>query len=236
MNIRCIIVDDEPYAVELLEQYVNKIPYLTLQQKCYTAFEAWEYLKKEKSDLVFLDINMPKVSGLEFAGMLENGPQIIFTTAYSNYAVQSYERNAVDYLLKPITFDRFMTAVSRAAKRLSNNEITNEVSAKEEGDFIFLKTGKAIIKTEFGKIKYIEGMKDYVVVHTTTDKIVIYNRMKALEELLPHYFHRIHKSFIVNLEHVQKIVDNHVVIDDFRIPISTQHRKEFIEIVNRKML
>lgn len=230
MKLSCMIVDDEPYAVNLLEEYTARVPYLRLVHKCYNALEALDYLKHHSVDLIFLDINMPQLSGMQLSSLFGPGQRFIFTTAYSEYAVESYEKNAVDYLLKPITFDRFLKAVDKAIKR-------PPVDAKEDVErVLFLKTGKAIIQLAHDDICFIEGLKDYVVFHTAENRHIAYKRMKDLEENLPPQFSRVHNSYIINRKHIRKIEDNQVWIGDNPVPVSDKYREAFLGKVNHRLL
>jgi two-component system, LytTR family, response regulator len=232
MKIRCLIVDDEPYAVNLLAEYIAQVSWLSLEHKCYNALEALDYLKNHTVELVFLDINMPQLSGMQLTALLPAGQLFIFTTAYSEFAVESYEKNAVDYLLKPITFDRFLKAVNRAAQLLQSP------AAKQTADShkLFLKTGKTIVQLQYHDVIFVEGLKDYVVFHTLQGKHVVYKRMKELEETLPAQFSRVHNSYIINHDHIQKIEDNHVCIGDNRVPVSEKYKAGFFDKVNHRLL
>ena len=232
MKMRCLIIDDEPYAVNLLAEYIIQVPYLSLQHKCYNAIEALDYLKNNKVDLVFLDINMPLLSGMQLASLLPAGQLFIFTTAYSEFAVESYEKNAVDYLLKPITLDRFLKAVAKALQLLQPLQTTAQSPANK----MFLKSGKTIVQLEYDDIWFIEGLKDYVVFHTGQGKHIAYKRMKELEESLPPQFSRVHNSYIINRDHVQRIENNHVCMGDSRIPVSEKYRSGFLQKVDDKMI
>lgn len=233
MPIRCLIVDDEPLAVNLLEGYIAQVPFLSLSGKCYNAMEALAFLHKHEIDLVFLDINMPKLSGLEMAGSLSS-QLIIFTTAYSQHAVESYEKDAVDYLLKPITFDRFVRAVNKA---YSLHKRTNDtVTIQKTEPVFYIKSGKSMVKINLDEVLFIEGLKDYVSFHTAQQKHVVYKRMKELEDALPANFSRIHNSFIVNRDHIEKIEQNQVHIAGHAIPVSDKYREVFFREVSGRLL
>lgn len=231
MSISCMIVDDEPMAVNLLAEYIGRVPWLTLDHKCYNALECLDYLKTHKVDLVFLDINMPHLSGMQLTALLPPGQHFIFTTAYSEFAVESYEKNAVDYLLKPITLDRFLNAVQKARQLMEAGP-----GLKTTGTQLFLKTGKAIVSLRYEDIRYIEGLKDYMVFHTPQGKHIVYKRMKQLEETLPPQFSRVHNSYIINRDHIQKIEDNQVWVSDQVVPISDKYRELFFSKVNHHLL
>jgi two-component system, LytTR family, response regulator len=235
--ISCLIADDEPLAVQLLEDYIRQTDFLQLSHKCYNAMEALRFLKTNAVDLLFLDINMPKLTGMELASLLSPHQKIIFTTAYSEYAVQSYEKNAVDYLLKPVTFERFMKAAVKAEKlfAVEKSETGNTISSADTAS-VFIKSGKAIIKVAFDKIIFIEGLKDYVTFYTVDEKVVVYKRMKELEETLPANFIRIHNSYIINSHHINKVEDNHVFAGTERIPVSEKYRECFLQKITNRLL
>lgn len=233
-TITCLIVDDEPNAVQLLEDHVNKVPFLQLLQKCYDAFEALEFLKTHRADLIFLDINMPQLTGMELAAILSKEQRIIFTTAYSEYALEGYEYNAIDYLLKPITFKRFMQAIQKVQALTPST--TETLPEAPETPYMFVKSGKQIVKVAYHDILYLEAVKEYVCLYTATGKLLVYKRMKELEESLPGNFSRIHLSYIINRDHIQRIEDNHVLIDTARIPISEKYRSGFLQQVNKRLL
>lgn len=234
MKIQCMLIDDEPYAVNLLEEYILQVPYLQLQHKCYHALEALEILKTGRPDLIFLDINMPHLSGMQLASLLPPKQLFIFTTAYSEFAAESYEKNALDYLVKPITFDRFLKSVMKASSLLSlPAESVQPAIAPQK---LFLKTGRAIVQLEYQDVLMIEGLKDYVVFHTNSGKHIVYKRMKELEETLPANFSRIHLSYIVNRDHIKRIEDNHIFINQERIPVGEKYREQFLGKINKDLL
>jgi two-component system, LytTR family, response regulator len=234
--ITCLIIDDEPLAVKLLEDYINQTANLQLSHKCYNAMEALAFLKNNAVDVLFLDINMPKLTGWELSNILPTTQKIIFTTAYSEYAVESYEKNAVDYLLKPITYERFVMAIKKAEKLLATEKSTAITISTTDQEYIFVKVGKAIVKTAFSDIRFIEALKDYVSFNTATEKLVAYKRMKDLEEILPIHFLRIHNSYIINCNHIYKVEDNHVYISESRLPISEKYREAFLEKISKQIL
>jgi two-component system, LytTR family, response regulator len=225
--MQCLIIDDEPLAVALIEEYIAQTENVHLKQKCYNAMEALLFLKTNSVDIIFMDINMPKISGIELSNVLPTSQKIIFTTAYSEYAVESYAINAVDYLLKPITYERFLQALVKAQKILDIKQ-ASATMAEKDYDYVFLKVGKAIVKKAYADILYIEALKDYVSFTTATEKLVAYKRMKDSEETLPLNFLRIHNSFIINYNHIHKIEDNHVFIDKNRLPISEKYKDFFL--------
>jgi len=235
--INCLIVDDEPNAVKLMEDHISKIPFLRLLQKCFDAFEVAEYFQKEHVDLIFMDIEMPQMSGMELAAILPKNQPIIFTTAYSSYALEGYEFNGIDYLLKPITFKRFAQAASKAQAYFAL--LKEPVDFRENDilpDCIFVKSGKQVVKINYESILYFEANKEYVNIITTAGQSLIYKRMKKLEMQLPFNFIRIHNSYIVNINHIQKIVDNHVFIDKVKLPASAGYREQLFKFIDGKLL
>jgi DNA-binding LytR/AlgR family response regulator len=240
LKIKCLIIDDEPLAVSLLTDYIGQVPFLELVHSCYNAMEALTFLHTNPIDLIFMDINMPHLSGMELINLLDKKQKVIFTTAYSDYALESYEKNALDYLLKPITFERFVRAVTKAWEILENAKITPIPSAEDPINqnltSIFLKTGKSVVKVELAKIDYIEGLKDYVLFVVGNEKYIVYKRMKDLETGLSPDFYRIHHSYIVNINNIRKIEDNHVFIGEHKIAISEKYRENFHHKIQEKLL
>lgn len=239
--ITCLIVDDEPNAVQLLEDHIRKVPFLHLKAKCYDAFEVLEFLKTDKVQLIFMDINMPQLSGMDLAALLPKEQHIIFSTAYANYALEGYEYNAVDYLLKPVTFRRFMQAVNKAQALFSQprteiQPVKQEPATAAPAGYTFVKSGKQLVKVEYDKVLYLEALKEYVNIVTGESRMMVYKRMKELEELLPGNFIRIHNSYIVNIDHIQHIADNQVVIGKAKLPVSASYREAFLQQVNKRLL
>ena len=236
MNIRCIIVEDEPKALKLLQEYVEQVAYLELQYTTSNALDALNFIHNHETELVFLDINLPGLSGLELPGLLKKDVKVIFTTAYSEYAVKSYEQNAVDYLLKPITFSRFLQAAqkARAAIEASTNKTIKRDSTT--ADAFFVKSGKKMLQLHWSSIYYLEGMKEYVTLVSPTTKTIVYKRMKEFETLHPPTFARVHNSYIVNTSFIQKIEDNHVYILDKAIPMGKKYREQFLKQLQGRFL
>lgn len=227
--INCIIVDDEPLALDILEDYIKKVPFLNLSKKCLSSMEAMDILQKEKMDLVFLDIQMPDLTGIELLKTLPQKPDVIFTTAYSDYAIEGFNLDAVDYLLKPISFERFLKA---ANKYYSNPQ--HAPSLHEP--YLFIKTEYKIVKVNLEDIMYIEGLKDYIRFVTTQDQLLTLQSMKSMEETLaPHRFIRVHKSYIVSLRHIEAIERNKIKIKDKWIPIGNTYRDSFYQILDGKI-
>lgn len=231
-KLNCLIIDDEPNAVALLSSYVEKVSYLNLSHASYDALDALAYLRENPIDLIFLDIEMQGINGMELAGMVHHDIMIIFTTAYSKYAVESYEKNAVDYLLKPITFRRFMQSVTKASEKMKYPEEGPPESAISiHADSVFFKSGRTLINVLYHSILFFEGKKEYVQVVTETEKLLVYKRMKELEQELPSTFLRIHHSYIINMKHIKKVEDNHVWIYNRQLPISEKYRGDFLAAI-----
>ena len=238
MNV--IIVDDEPLALEVLETYVSKIPYLKLVATCNNAIEANEALQAHEVDLMFLDIQMPQITGIEFLKSLDRPPLVIFTTAYSEYAVEGFELNAIDYLVKPISLERFMKAVNKARDQFERDSSSPAKSANGE-DFIFVKADKKLIKLNYHDIIYIEGLKDYVIIHHGMTRTITLQTMKSLEGKLPaQTFKRIHRSYIVNLNMIKAVLGNMVEVTQKgaakHIPVGKNYRDDLLAIINQNRL
>lgn len=238
-----IIVDDEPLAQDVLETYIEKIPELKLIGKCNNALEANEMLKSKSIDLMFLDIQMPQLTGIDFLKTLSKPPMVIFTTAYPNYALDGFELNALDYLLKPISLERFMKAVNKALDQyeLQSREGGEPAGGEDDPDFIFVKADKKLVKVKYDDILYIEGLKDYVIIRMDTDRVITLQTMKSLESKMPQdRFKRIHRSYIVNLDRINAIVGNMVEVIEKKetkhLPIGKNYRDELLEIVNKNRL
>jgi two-component system, LytTR family, response regulator len=235
MKLKCVIVDDEPNAVELLTLHVSKVPYLELSTVFYNSLEVITYTQHNKVDILFLDIQLPGIKGIDLISLLNRNIAVVFTTAYSQYAVESYEKNAVDYLLKPITFKRFMQAVTKAIEK--RNAIAHENNVPvQENTYTFVKSGKQMLKVDYKSILYFEGDKEYVRMVTKTEKVLLYKRMKEIANELPENFIRIHNSCIINIDHIHKIEDNHVYLSDRRLPVSDTYRSDFLSRINRSLI
>jgi DNA-binding LytR/AlgR family response regulator len=214
---RCIIVDDEPLAQQVIENHINKTEGLKLLKKCGNAVEAFNCISQADVDLIFLDIKMPFMSGIEFIKSLRNPPAFIFTTAYSEHAVISYELEAVDYLLKPITYDRFHTAIAKFLK-----QSTNPINVPA---FSYFKVNGKMVKVEHIDIIYAQSIKDYIILNTLKGNYIIHMTMKYLAELLPDTsFRRIHRSFLISLPHVTSIGRNEIELHKVKIPIGENFR------------
>lgn len=236
MKITCLIVDDEPLARNLLKEYVGKLSFLELRGTCANAMEALQRVREDDIDLLFLDIQMPELTGISFLKSLHKKPLVIFTTAYSEYALESYDLDVVDYLLKPITFERFLKAVDKVTQRQNIPQSTGPEHPTSEisGDFLFVKDGSKLVKIRWKDILYIEGLKDYVTIHTREQKIVTLLRLKALEAQLPaDKFFRIHNSYIVSIEGIDVVHKNDVQVGKTMLPISDTYKKAFREFVDK---
>jgi DNA-binding LytR/AlgR family response regulator len=238
VTISCVIVDDEPLARSLLKDYVSKVPSLKLVAMCPSPVAAMEVLKTNTVDLLFLDIQMPEITGISFLKIMKKRPLVVLTTAYSEYALESYELDVVDYLLKPITFQRFLQAVDKVSSRLQQPVTPVEkVAPSPSQPFIFVKDGTKLVKVKWEDILYIEGLKDYVTIHTRQQKIVSLQRLKSLEEQLPaDQFIRIHNSFIVALSAIDSVQKNEVHIGQAFLPISDSYKKSFRDFIEKNHL
>lgn len=239
--IKTIIVDDEPLALDVLEAYVSKMPNLQLVARCENAFEANEALQNHKIDLIFLDIQMPQLNGIEFLRSLSNPPAVVFTTAYSEYAVEGFELNAVDYLVKPISMDRFMKAVNKAAEVIARKPESQPQQEEANDNFFFVKADKKLVKIVFDDIVYIEGLKDYVIIKNENSRVITLQTMKSLEDKLPaQIFKRIHRSFIVNLNKILAVDGSVVEVTEKgqvkQLPIGKNYKDELLDLINVKKI
>lgn len=221
--ITCLIVEDEPLAMQLMEDYIRKLPMLHLKGKCYDALEAMEWLKHQKADVIFLDINMPALSGLEMAALIPKDQRIIFTTAYAEHALDSFSFHVIDYLLKPVSFKRFLQAIKKLQLQMRPVE-SSELTVKEP-ELLFIKSGRTVINIRFTDILYIEAHKEYLQIQTKDQKHLVYKRMKDMAISLPASFIRIHNSYIINLQHLQKTNILSVLIGDKELPVSASYKE-----------
>lgn len=234
MNLSCLIVDDEPNAVDLLEMFIRQNTTWDLRAKCYDAREALSFLKTNTVDLIFLDINMPHLTGMEMAALLPASTSIVFTTAYSEYAAESYSFQTIDYLLKPITLKRFYAALQKIEAFFAPARPTDPPPNPEE-EYFFIKSGRMLYKVLLKDILYFEGEKEYARVVTKDQKLLIYRRLKDIEEQLSSSFARVHNSYIVNLARLDAIKDNHVFIGTKQIPISEKFREGFMNRIKQRV-
>ncbi len=230
--IRCLAVDDEPYALKQLISYIERTPFLELTGEASNAFEAMEQLSENTADLIFIDINMPEMSGMEFVKTLPAGTNIIFTTAYSEYAAESYNVNAIDYLLKPISYEDFLKAANKANEKISSTR-TNMQEDEKEGHFFVRAAGK-FVKIFFSDIRFIESLSEYVVFHIKDTKSVkSLMSLKSLLSVLPQKnFMRVHRSYIVNLDKIEAVERNRIIIDNQRIPVGDQYKDAFSKFLD----
>jgi DNA-binding LytR/AlgR family response regulator len=229
----CLIVDDEAPAQRVLEMYLKDVPMLKLVGKCSNVFTAMEYLQKYKIDIMFLDINMPKMTGLDFIKTLSFAPAIIITTAYREYAFEGFELDVTDYLKKPFSFERFLKAVNKAIEKIYIKNLQYLPANNQEGatiDFIFIREDKVSYKIDVSKIFYVEAVGDYIKIFTTEKTFLTYMSLKKIAEMLPaSKFIRVHKSFVVSIGNIKLIDGNVIKIFDNRIPIGQSYRKEVME-------
>lgn len=233
--MKCLIVDDEHIARKILSDYVSKVPELELVATCNSALKALNHLKSDRIDVLFLDIQMPDLTGIDLLKVLPNRPATILTTAYSEYAVQSYELDVVDYLLKPIDFDRFYKAITKVISlKDSRFENRSDATSSQHTDKLFIKADNKIIKVAFNEIVVIQGQGPYVQVITADGrKIMSLLSMSKLEELLPANFYRIHRSHIVNIDHIDSIDGNMIKLQDHTAILSKNKRSEFLKLIDQ---
>ncbi len=239
MRLKCIVIDDEPLAVELLKSYVEKTPFLELSATFNNALSAIDLINSGEADILFLDINMPQITGLEFSKTIPPHTRVIFTTAYDQYAVEGFRLNALDYLLKPINYAEFLQASNKALEWFKLKSGANNDGGQTESSAIFVKSGYRMEKIEFENILYIENQKDYVKFHLDDEKEPISSLMslQSLEEKLPSKtFMRVHRSFIVNLQKIKTIERNCIVFGKEYIPVSDSYKAKFLEFINNNFL
>lgn len=248
MKLSCIIVEDEPMARDLLSQYIAKVPSLALDAAFSNPIEALEYLKENEPDVLFLDVQMPEITGISLLKILKRKPIVIMSTAYSEYAIEGFELDVTDYLLKPITFERFLKAVDRAVERrqaaqaLEQTPVASpppapEIVSTPPQDFIFVKDGAKMVKVWIKDIQFIEGLKDYVRIHTPKGRVTTLQRLKSLETQLPSKaFFRVHHSYIVAIEWIEVIHRDRVEIGNQSVPISDTYRKAFKTFIDNRSM
>lgn len=235
--IRCLAIDDEPLALQQIAAYINKVPFLELAAQCQSALEARQFLSDDRVDAIFCDINMPDLNGMDFVKSLTAPPLVVFTTAYSEYAIEGFKVNAVDYLLKPFGMQEFMRAANRLQERLSVS--TSAATAAESDDTLFLKTDYRIVKVNIPDIRYVEAMSEYlkVWIEGEAKPIITLLSMKKMEERLPNNFMRVHRSYIINLDKIQEVNKNRVIMDaDTYLPIGDLYKEAFQTYLDKKFL
>ena len=241
--IRCMAIDDEPLALQQVVTYINKVPFLELVAQCQSALEARQFLEQDTVDAIFCDINMPDLNGMEFVKSLTVPPLVVFTTAYSEYAVEGFRVNAVDYLLKPFGLQDFQRAANRLKERLESSVASSTVvggsAAETTDDTIFLKTEYRIVKVSISDIRYVEAMSEYLKVWLSSESkpIITLLSMKKMEERLPNTFMRIHRSYIVNLTKIQEVNKNRIIMDaETYLPIGDLYKEAFQAYLDTKFL
>jgi len=238
MKIRCLAIDDEPLALKQISSYILKTPFLETVALCHSAFEALEYLASNEVDLMFVDINMPDLNGMDFVKSLTQKPQIIFTTAYSEYAMEGFNVDALDYILKPISYAVFLKSANKAKTWFDLNHRQEEVIQTTQ-DCLFVKSEYKLIRILFSDIKYIESSNEYIQIHQVNQEpVTTLIRLKVMEEQLPKdKFMRVHRSFIVNLDRVKVIERNRIIFDDkIYIPVGEQYKENFQVFVDKTFL
>lgn len=237
--MNCLVVDDENMGRKLLEENVRQIPYLNLVASCKNAFEAMEQMQIHAIDLIFLDIQMPGMLGTQFIQTLTHKPLIIFVTAYDNYAVESYQLDAVDYLMKPVSLERFSLAANKAYQLFNQKKPTapqaTTIPSEPLEDFFFVNVEYSLVRISIPQISHIEGLKDYVKIYLDGERRPVLTKltMKSLEaKVIPHGFMRVHKSFIVNLRKIESIKQQRITMGTFDIPVSDSHSAELMEKLN----
>jgi len=239
MKIKCVAIDDEPLAVKKISAYIQKTPFLELVAECRSAFEAMDIINNNKIQLLFIDINMPDLNGLEFVKSLTDKPYIVFTTAYSEYAVEGFQVDAADYLLKPITYSSFLKAANKVKNLIELTSNNQKESVSTTANHLFVKSDYKLIRIEFNDITYIEGQHEYIKIYLANSKpVMTHLSLKAIGELLPSdQFMRVHRSFIVNLKKVSVIERNRIVFDGkVYIPVSEQYKEKFQEYIDENFV
>lgn len=239
MTIRCLAIDDEPLALQQIAAYINKVPFLELAAQCQSALEARQFLSDERVDAIFCDINMPDLNGMDFVKSLAAPPLVVFTTAYSEYAIEGFKVNAVDYLLKPFGLQDFQRAANRLKERLEVGQAPQAPQPAPQNDTLFLKTDYRIIKVNIPDIRYVEAMSEYLKVWLEGEQkpIITLLSMKKMEERLPQNFLRIHRSYIINLDKIQEVNKNRVIMDsETYLPIGDLYKEAFQSYLDTKFL
>jgi DNA-binding LytR/AlgR family response regulator len=234
-RINCLLVDDEPAALDLLEHFISRVYFLNLVKKCRNAIEAMQILEENHIDLLFLDINMPDVSGIQFLKSIITKPAVIFTTGYREFALDGFENDVIDFLLKPFDFERFLKAVNKANNLISKT-IRQPVINQEPQRFIFVKADYKLVKINIDDILFVEGLKDYIKIYTRQKLILTLMSMTSIEEKLPSgEFFRLHRSYIISLSKIDSVSRHRVIIGEKFIPISVPYRDKFYAIIDKSM-
>lgn len=232
-KIRCLVVDDETLAQEVLIHHISKFEILQLEGVCNNVFELIAFLNKNKHiDLIFLDIKMPEISGTDFVAMFNNPPAIIYTTAFNQYALEAFDQNAIDYLLKPISLERFSKSVQKAIQILRPNQSSDSTTVEKNSNSFYVKSDKRLVKINPEELVYIEGMRNYICLYTETNKIVVHGTLASVEENLKHldYICRVHKSFFINLNKINYLEQHIILLTNKKsIPVGLSYREEVYE-------
>jgi DNA-binding LytR/AlgR family response regulator len=235
MSLKCLIVDDEPLAIEIIETYLSRFPNVKIEGKCSNAIKALELLRTKKIDLMFLDIQMPQITGTDFLKSLYNPPKVIFTTAYRDYALDGFELNAIDYLLKPISFERFIKAMDKVFSVISPDETNYKtINSENEQEYLFIKVDRKMTKIFIDEIVYLESLKDYVVFHLKDKKFITKNTISNYEELLSdRHFLRVHRSYIVSGKKVIAFSSSEIELsNNKKLPIGRNYQKKTLAVLN----
>ncbi|MEL7004946.1 MAG: response regulator transcription factor [Bacteroidota bacterium] len=236
MKIDCIIVDDEPLAIEIIESYIERLDGINLVAKCNNALKAFEILQKQSVDLIFLDIQMPKLTGLDFLRTLNNPPKVIITTAYRDYAIEGYELDVVDYLLKPISFERFLKSIGKVYKNEQSSSPSIDARVPTEDTYIYLKADKKMVKVLLKDILYIESLKDYVRIKTSTKEVITHQTITYFEQKLPEdCFIRVHRSFIVPLNKIETFTATQIEVPGKEVPIGRLYKNQVMAVLNSRV-
>lgn len=232
--LNCVVVDDEPIARDIIINYISQIPYLKLLASCKDAFEAMEIVKEKSIDLMFLDINMPRLTGLSLLRTLKTTPEVIITTAYSEYALEGFELSVTDYLLKPFSFERFVQATEKVIKKRHENILIPTIKEVPE-NFLFVKSDKKHIKIIINEIRFIEAYGNYINIYTSNEKIITRQTLADFEKQLPpNAFIRIHKSYVVSYSHIKHMEGNHISIGEKQLPIGKVYRDDLLKMFGNK--
>lgn len=243
MKLRCLIVDDEPLALDILENYIQRLDNLELVARCENAIEAFNQIQSSKVDLLFLDIQMPKLTGIDFLKSVQNPPKVIFTTAYRDYALEGYELNVLDYLLKPISFERFLRSINKVLAQSNGQHLTPTetpnltISSEQNESYVYVKADKKMVKIRLKEVIYIESLKDYVRIKMAEKEVVTYQKISYLEEKLPEeLFLRIHRSFIIALDKVDSFSATLVEVNGQELPIGRNYKNQTLKVLGKNNL
>jgi DNA-binding LytR/AlgR family response regulator len=234
--MNCIIVDDEELAHRVIEEYISRMPFLNLVKNCYDIQETIQTLQIETVDLIFLDINLPNITGIEFLKSFNKLPDVIITTAYDDRAVEGFEMNVTDYLLKPFSFERFLKAVYKSYNQLNNSKILHEKTTQNffKESFIFVRSNNEDVKLNLSEITRINALKDYIIIYTETRKLIVHQTMKSImEKIESENFIRVHNSHIISLQHLQSIGKNTLMIGNERIPVSEKYKAYLNKVIEK---